>query len=156
MRICSVDPGKTGGLCEITAGYPSKFHKMPSIKVKSKTLVDPVGLYNIVAGFDPDIIVVEQVGASPRMGVSSAFNFGHAYGITLGVAAGYEVRCHTITPQKWKGAMGLLGKDKDDSRLKLIEMYSEYADLFKHKNSVDRAEAALIGLAWLKLERLKK
>jgi len=79
------------------------------------------------------------------------FYFGANFGGVIGIFVGLEIPLHQITPQKWKTIQGLAKKDKDASRLKIIDLYPEMAKEFKFKNSVDRAEAALLGLAWLKI-----
>jgi len=153
MRIIAVDPGKTGSVVLIENGQPTMIHSMPVIKRGSKTLVDVDELAALIHLHKPDALVTEQVGASPRMGVSGAFNFGYAFCASVAVAAGANIPWATITPQKWKTLFGLLKKDKDASRLKVIEMFPHLAKEFKFKNSVDKADALLLGLAWLHLQR---
>ncbi len=149
MKIVTCDPGITGSLVIINNRQIEKLYDMPTIKVGSKTRVDPLMVADIFNGHQVDAVVVEHVGASPRMGVSSAFGFGMSFATLLGVAAGLGLPCHTITPQRWKTFHGLLGKPKDASRLKVIGMFPEWKDSFKFKKSVDSCDAILLGLAWL-------
>lgn len=153
MRIISVDPGKTGAIILIEDEQPRAINDMPTIKRGSKTLVDVDELASLIRTHQPEMIVIEQVGASPRMGVSGAFNFGYSFCAPAAIAAGAGIPWATITPQKWKTLFGLLKKDKDASRLKVIEMFPHLAKIFKFKNSVDKADAILLGLAWLRLQK---
>lgn len=153
MRIVSVDPGKTGAVILIENEQPLAIYDMPTIKRGSKTLVDVDELAKLIHRHSPKKIVTEQVGASPRMGVSGAFNFGYAFCAPAAIAAGAGIPWFTITPQKWKTFFGLLKKDKDAARLKVIEMFPHLAKEFKFKNSVDKADALLLGLAWLRLQK---
>lgn len=96
----------------------------------------------------PDVVVVEKVHSMPGQGVHSVFSFGKSYGILIGVATGLSHPLVKITPQKWKQANGLIGKDKDASRQLAMELWPQHADRFKRKMDDGRAEAALIARAY--------
>ncbi len=153
MNICTVDPGKGGAVVVIENDEPKFFYDMPMMKVKSKTMVDPVELAQIIWSHAPDKAVIEKVGASPRMGVSGAFSFGYSYGVILGVCGGLRLEYETVTPQYWKAYHGLMGKDKDAARLKVIKMFPHLKAQFKLKKSVDMADATLMGIAWLEAQK---
>jgi len=153
MRILAVDPGVNGALVFIEFNKPVFIYDMPTMKVGSKTKVDVVGLAQIIGKHGADAIVVEQVGASPMMGTSSAFGFGYSFGSVLGVSAGCGIECHTITPQRWKTYHGLIKKPKDASRVRVVEMFPDISEQFKLKKHVDRADALLLGLAWLRITK---
>ena len=60
---------------------------------------------------------IEKVGATPQMGVVSAFTFGRSYGWLLGVLDALRIPYEFVTPQKWQKAMGCLtGGDKNVSK----------------------------------------
>lgn len=92
-------------------------------------------------------VYVEHVSAMPGQGVTSMFNFGFQSGAVQGIleSFGHEVR--RITPQMWKKHLGLIGQEKEASRLLAIEKFPDHKDLFKRKKDHGRADAALIGLA---------
>ena len=97
---------------------------------------------------EPDVIVVEKVHSMPHQGVSSSFKFGKNYGIVLGVAHALSHPLVKLTPQEWKRANGLIGKEKDASRQLAMELWPDHADHFKRKRDDGRAEAALIARAF--------
>lgn len=152
MIVIGIDPGSGGAIAPTRAGVPLGFYDMPTKKVGNKTEICPVELADILIDCtksEPAIGIIEQVGASPRMGVSSAFNFGHSFGLIKGVCAGLEIPTDFITPKKWKTLHGLLkAENKDASRIKLLKMFPQFSEELKRKKDVDRAEAALIALAW--------
>lgn len=152
MRLVGTDPGKGGCFYLIVDGVPTEFYDMPMDINKGKILSPK----HVVAEFEmwaPDVVVVEKVNAGPRMGASAAFNFGaNAFG-PICICAGMRIRCRPITPQRWKAYHGLLGKEKDDSRLLALKKYPQLTDVLKLKKNVDRAEAILMATAWEALER---
>jgi crossover junction endodeoxyribonuclease RuvC len=89
------------------------------------------------------MVVVEQVHAMPRQGVSSTFSFGKACGMIEGVVAARGLPIAWVTPQRWKKAMGVTA-DKNSSRQLAINLWPNEAELFKRVKDADRAEAALI------------
>lgn len=155
MNIACVDPGKGGAIVVIENERPLFFYDMPIRKAKSKTLVDEVELAQIIWSHAPNRVIIEQVGASPRMGVSGAFSFGYSFGVALAVCAGLRISYETVTPQYWKGYHGLIGKEKDAARLKVIKMFPELKAQFKLKKAVDKADALLMGIAWLEAQKRK-
>ncbi len=109
------DPGKQGGLAFIvpTTRGPCVYDAMPM--PLSGNEIDPVRIADVVKAHlrSGDIIAtVEKVGAMPKQGLSSTFNFGKGYGTVLGVLAGLGVRVELVTPQRWKGLI-LDGTTKD-------------------------------------------
>lgn len=97
---------------------------------------------------EPDVIVIEKVHSMPHQGVASSFKFGKNYGIAIGVATSLSHPLVKLTPQEWKRANGLIGKEKDASRQLAMELWPQHADHFKRKKDDGRAEAALIARAF--------
>jgi hypothetical protein len=159
MIIASVDPGITGAIAILSYNealesvYITDVFDMPTAKLFSKTVVDLEEVCRILRLYRISKVVVEQVGASPRMGTSSAFNFGAAFMGVIGVAAGTGLPVTTISPTKWKTYQGLLKKPKDAARLKVIKMFPERKKFFKFKKDVDKADAVLIGTTYLETSR---
>ena len=77
------------------------------------------------------------------------------FGAIIGAAASFDRRL--IMPAKWKAFVGLVGRPKQASVNKVLDLYPE-ADKFlsKTKNKVDRADAILIGHYYLKYLRPKE
>ena len=69
---------------------------------------------------------VERVGAMPKQGVASTFEFGQANGVLIGILAALVVPVHFITPGTWKKHYGL-DADKEKSRLKALQLFPESA-----------------------------
>jgi crossover junction endodeoxyribonuclease RuvC len=86
-------------------------------------------------------IVVEEVHAMPKQGVSSTFKFGMAYGAALAIAERFNTHWELVTPQRWKKAMGL-SSDKKDSLAMARELWPN-APLTRAKDN-GRAEALLL------------
>jgi crossover junction endodeoxyribonuclease RuvC len=111
-----VDPGKDGGFAAIvpTATGPCIYDamKMPlsGNEIDAVTLADIVKIHRSRSG--GAVAIVERVGAMPKQGLSSTFNFGKGYGLVLGVFAALGVRVELVTPQRWKGLI-LAGTLKD-------------------------------------------
>ena len=58
--------------------------------------------------------VVEKVGAMPKQGVASMFNFGKSAGFIEGVLRAYRIPYQLVPPHVWKKEFSL-GKDKQAS-----------------------------------------
>lgn len=98
-----IDVGASGGIAVLWAD-PSQHPlavKMP------ETQRDLFVLLAHLEGNGDVVAFVEKVGATPQMGVVSAFKFGQSVGtITMAcVAAG--IRMELVTPQKWQKALSL-------------------------------------------------
>jgi len=149
MKIAALDPGKSGSICLIDDNKPVEFVDMPMLPTGK--LIDPVKIKEVIQGWNVEAVVIEKVASSPRMGVSSASNFGaNSYGLIC-LAVGMGIPCYTILPQRWKTVFGLIGKPKDASRLLALKMFPDLKEILKRKGDVDRADALLLGLAWLKM-----
>lgn len=112
-----IDPGKNGGMAwiidrEVTAiTMPSLDEKVsfPSELVKGNV-----------------ICILEQVHASPQMGVSSAFNFGMHYGFLKAWCLSMFKEVVHVTPQKWQAALNCrTGGDKKVSLKKAKELFPD-------------------------------
>ncbi len=88
--------------------------------------------------------VVELVNGRP--GQRGVFNFGFGTGVVHGVLGclGYEVE--TISPAKWKPAMGLTGADKNVSRALAAQLFPHLKSQLARVKDDGRAEALLIAI----------
>lgn len=89
-------------------------------------------------------VYIEKVGARPAQGVCSCFSFGHSVGVIVGVLSVCSVSITEITPQAWKKAAGLIGTEKDASRIKALESYPQIKDLQKKGKGQALADAIYI------------
>lgn len=157
FRVIGVDPGKTGAIAAISLdGAKVRVWDVPTMQLmkstKKATIINlpllNATLDECLSLHDPESTVayVEWVGASPQMGVSSAFSFGEGFGaLRMGFTA-HGVRVVLVAPHVWKKAMRLKVSEggKDASRAKACEMFVRDASLFSRGLDDGRAEAALI------------
>jgi len=121
-------------------------HDMPSwtkmVSRSRRSFYDTAKLAEIVKELISDYqlvcAAVERVGASPQMGVSSAFKFGKGDGIIEGVLVACGLKIIHVEPSVWKRKAGL-STDKKASIIKANELFD---GAFPMKDGT--AEAALI------------
>lgn len=154
--ILAIDPGLTGALA-VYDGKHLNVMDMPTYTVRGKTrvnlheLADAIVLAKVRC--DVATAVVEHVGAMPKQGVGSAFNFGFTTGAIHGILAAHLFETHTVPPAQWRFGVGLMRQDgadhkarKSSSRARAIELFPDYAHLFSRVKDDGRADAAL--MAW--------
>ena len=145
MNIIGIDPGLTGAIAVISED--AYLFDMPVMAKSTKgNQIDGAGLTSLLSGCKEagTIVFLEQVGAMPKQGVTSMFNFGHGYGIVQGVLYALCIPFQLVTPQKWKKYHGLIGKQKDMARTLCIQTHPELSGQLKRKKDIGRADALLI------------
>jgi crossover junction endodeoxyribonuclease RuvC len=110
MIILGIDPGIKGGWATITDGDLDAWGRMPTLRVRSKIIVDAKELSEALYP-GGDYGVIEVVGAFPHQGRSSCFSFGHATGSATAVAMVACDKMEWVAPSVWKKHFGL-GSDK--------------------------------------------
>lgn len=147
-HILGVDPGLTGAIALLNpSGELITLDDMPVMRVGKKNQVDPWGVaqvvrQNLALSAGNVSAIVEKVGAMPNQGTVSMFNFGFSVGVIHGALAMGDIDFKTITPQAWKKRAGLIGSEKDASRLLAQAIYpTAELNLKKHHG---RADALLI------------
>jgi crossover junction endodeoxyribonuclease RuvC len=150
LTTIGIDPGQTGAIACCHGSIITGVKDMPTWKRThgKGQEVDPYSLTSILmemtAGKDCVHVYLEQVAAMPGQGVSSTFHFGESVGVILGVCGALQLPLLRITPQYWKKAAGLVGKDKDAARGLAIQRHPEVSDMLTRKKDVGRADAILI------------
>jgi crossover junction endodeoxyribonuclease RuvC len=76
-------------------------------------------------------------------GVTSVFSFGRSAGIVEGVVSWMQVPTTMVAPQVWQKALNVRD-GKDGSRLRAMELFPAYSELFRLKKAHGRSDAALI------------
>lgn len=104
----------------------------------------------LLEGWSPDVVVLENVNAFRGSSAQSAFAFGRAFGVVEGAAESLWLRVETVSPARWKAAMGL-GRDKGASRALACRLWPDRRDDFKRAKDDGRAEAALLAEAWCRI-----
>jgi len=92
------------------------------------------------------IVVIEDVNAMPKQGVTSSFNFGMSKGVILGVVQALSVPYELVKPVVWKRKQGFTGHDKDYVRTAAIQKWPELHGHLKLKKHIDRADSLMIAL----------
>jgi len=150
--IIGIDPGLDGAIATISrlgcVDEAVELYDMPtSAKQSGKgRQVNDYELSRIIRCCRASalVAVVEAVGPTPQMGVTSAFSFGRTAGVVSGVLAAYQIPTVYVRPQMWKKHFGLLKMDKDASRTLAMQRYPLVAEKLKLKKHIDRAEALLM------------
>lgn len=147
--IIGVDPGQTGGIASYHNGMICAIHDMPTMaRIHGKgQQVDAGELASImisIRGGKTAKVFIEAVSAMPGNGGSSMFRFGESLGVVLGVCGALQIPVHWVTPQRWKKAAGLIGKEKDASRTLMIQQHPEISHMLTRKKDGGRADAACI------------
>ncbi len=142
--MASFDPGISGAFALDYGPYQDVFD-IPVMQLAKAKIVNPKELYDTLMEDPPDVIVIEKVGAMPKQGLSSTFNFGYTAGVIFGVAASTGARIVFVTPQEWKKHFRLIGQSKEAARAKAILEFPNLSSSLKRKKDSDRGEALLIG-----------
>lgn len=151
----AVDPGLKGALClyEIaTRGI--RIYDMPVTDGR----VDPVRLASMIntacfiAGISSSAQIhgaIENVGSMPRQ--RGAFNFGVSAGVVHGVFGALGIPYTLVSPNEWKGAMGLRRlvnetqeQNKTRARELATKLWPDHAAEFSRVKDDGRAEACLL------------
>lgn len=108
-----IDVGEKGGIAIIDEN--SKI-----VYLKSMSRENLVNCCHIISTWikenDASIVAcVEKVGAMPKQGVTSMFNFGKGAGFIEGVLEMSNIPYQLVPPATWKKAFSLLHKDKKAS-----------------------------------------
>ena len=147
MMTIGIDPGISGAVVALENGAPVEWLRMPVMSGGGKSRrVNTAALAAWIADRAPAAAFVEAVGAMPGQGVASMFTFGRAAGAVDGVLGALGVPVTYLTPQAWKRAAGLIGKDKDAARGRAVQIWPAWRALDKKGEGQALADAALI--AW--------
>lgn len=145
MRILGVDPGGFGALALLSKDGLA-VADMPVFMVRrgrsDKPELDVHSLVDLLAAWQPDVCYFEQIGGMDGQSASAAFNFGRAAGACEALVKSCGAKFVPVTPQKWKRAMNIRGKD--DARAMATNRWPANAEDFRLKKHLDRAEAALL------------
>jgi crossover junction endodeoxyribonuclease RuvC len=151
--ILGIDPGAHGAIAILTDdGALIEVHDMPhTIEGNGRVATNAALLTPILGLANAKVAYVEFTSARPTDAKASAFAFGRARGIIEGVAGALGLPLVFVAPAVWKRAADIpAGKEhKDVARTRAIARWPQHATLFARKLDIDRAEAALIGVAGL-------
>jgi crossover junction endodeoxyribonuclease RuvC len=151
-RVLGIDPGLHGALAWVGQdGRLDQIEDMPVVDDK----VNAALMAKLIIGYGRlECAVVEEQQAFPKrpdgrgQGTVSAFKTGVGFGIIIGVLGALEIPTYYVRPAVWKKVLHLPA-DKEPCRKAALDRWPNHSDLFRYKKNADRAEAALIAVAWL-------
>lgn len=150
--ICACDPGLSGAFAFLDPERAvMRITDMPTFEyetTRKRVKVDPYAIVREMNVQPVSNLYIEDVAASPQMGVVSAFSFGEGKGILLGVAAANGVPITQVKPAQWKKLMRVPA-DKRAAVQRASQLFPAVSALFKGPRGGvfdGRAEAALIAL----------
>lgn len=114
MRFLGVDPGQSGGfaLLDDDEYLSPQAWSMPKTNAGVIwTLRDDIG------GPRGVLVMMEQVHASPQMGVTSAFTFGKGFGGLVMALECLSFDVEFVSPQRWQRAMNILTPKEQRAKL---------------------------------------
>jgi crossover junction endodeoxyribonuclease RuvC len=170
LVIAAIDPGITGAIAYMTHdpdGMPvlldvrdmptaqAKVGKSLKSHIQTAILVDLLRTPPTPFHDRPAMVVIERVSAMPGQGVTSMFRFGHTAGLIEGVATGLQLPVHFMRPQEWQ-KVAKVPQGDDAGRLRVCQLFPQQQHLFARKKDHNRADAALIGYAFLMGLRIEK
>jgi crossover junction endodeoxyribonuclease RuvC len=142
MIFAAIDPGSVNAAIAVYHdGHPVFVDDIRTVN----GMLDSVALTKALEDMKIELVVVENVHAMPKQGLSSTFKFGMACGIIHGVTGALRLPMTLVTPQQWKAFHGLRGPEKEPSRELAKRRWPEHSHRLDRKKDVDRAEALLIG-----------
>lgn len=131
MIYLGIDPGAKGGYAWIDT----------EIKCNTATTM-PYNEYEFVRSIENIVYLsqaknirccIEKVGAMPKQGVTSMFNFGMNFGILKGVLLANHISFQEISPRRWKKEFNL-DNDKKKS-IRICQELFPYVDLLPTERS---------------------
>lgn len=154
MQFLGIDPGATGAVAIIRTDGSVTFWDTPVVHIKSgkktKTEMNAVAASMLLSDIrdsnnDTVFVTIEKVSSMPGQGVASMFSFGKNFGTWLGILAALKLPFQQVAPVSWKKKiMSDMGKEKDASRVKAMQLFPNTQrdlNLMKHHG---RADALLI------------
>ena len=162
LNYVGIDPGLTGALAILREGEPPQVWDTPTAIIGSRRKVKPVHspasmVELLCTAGDDCFVVMENVHSMPKQGVASSFNFGRGFGTWEGIIAALGLSYELVTPQLWKKVMmGGMGKEKDASRIRAMQLFPELGEKLKLKKHHGRADALLIASFGRRLHKGEK
>lgn len=152
MIYLGIDPGKSGALAILSSTGEAQVFDTPVISDGSRRQYDLDALSRLLTSPTPDLPIkaaIEEIGPIPKQGVVASFYMGYGLGLWHVALSMSSIPFIRVRPQVWKKEFGLIGKNKDASRLRAIELFPQLKDQLKRKKDDGRAEALLIA-EWMR------
>lgn len=144
MSIVGIDPGAKGAVGIITREDYSVFDmpcdKMGVMPWELKLIFSTAHALEKI-----DHVLIEEVHAMPKQGVSSTFTFGKGFGIIIGVVGSLGIPFSFVRPQAWQKTFSI-GKDTKADAVSIASRLFPDAELYGPKGGKKdgRADALLV------------
>lgn len=149
--VLAIDPGMSNGIAVLDDERRLLLaSEIPVIGEGANKRLNMTAFRDLVTQFSVTQAVIEDVAAMPGQGVVSMFRFGRAAGTFEGALSALRIPTHFVRPAQWKKNIGAKAKEAEDIRALAIQTWPDKAELFTRKKDHNRAEAALIGLWFLR------
>jgi len=154
MRVVGIDPGVSPTVCllippengkPIAAQWWEGDETSDTVRVnaKARRRCSPSLLAGILREATPGAVFIERVNAMPAEGVSSAFNFGRAFGICEAVAIALDYPVYFVNSRVWRKALQV-PEGKTGSRFTAGSIAPTLAGNYKLVKDHNRADSFLI------------
>jgi crossover junction endodeoxyribonuclease RuvC len=149
MRVLGIDPGSVSAAYAIydTSGGAVIVDDVPVVDRQ----VDAAEFARIIERHRPDRVVIENVGAFPKQGISSAFRFGMGCGLLRGAVLGAGLTLVEVSSSVWKKHFKL-NREAEKSRSLAIKLFPAVSGLHR-KRDHNRAEALLLAVYLAEVSR---
>lgn len=137
MIIAAIDPGKSGGYA-VYAERRGGWQLMTAARFRFDDL-SPMA--QALTGCDH--IVIERAQASSQMGISSAFEYGRAFGRAEAIAMSTGAKIYYMAPVWWKGKLGI-PTDKAEAVAKILELEPDLKQYVRYAADDGVAEAGIM------------
>jgi crossover junction endodeoxyribonuclease RuvC len=154
LVLLAVDPGLSNGLAVLDQQADLLFATtVAPIGEGARKRLPLAGLVDLIERYGVTHAVVEDVGAMPKQGITSAFRFGRATGSFEGVLSALKIPTEFIRPAIWKKRFGTAGATKEGARCLAMQRWPASAHFFLRKKCHNLAEAALLGAYYVERHR---
>jgi crossover junction endodeoxyribonuclease RuvC len=108
MILAGIDPGLLGALAVIDGGgsvlllADLPVHSIGKANGKLRTELDIHGLAALIKEAQASRVIIEQVTAMPKQGVTSTFRLGYACGASYGLVLALDLPVLCCTPRRWQ------------------------------------------------------
>lgn len=156
MRICGVDPGKSGGITVLENGIVIFTTVMPVIKSsKRKPEYDIGRIVDIFKEWKPDITYIEKALLHPKSGKSAYFGNGFSNGMIQGILSALGFPYNIVNPVIWQKAIfaGMPQKDTKQASIMyarrkepVIDWRASEKSAVYHDGKTDSYAIAIFGM----------
>lgn len=137
MIVAGIDVGAKGALAILDKQIICKEYNEISLS----------GYIKLLKKHRPDLVVVEKVGAMPKQGVVSMFNFGVRLGEIEGMLQTLEIPYLLISPKVWQKALNITPKSDKKAIASVVSKLYPNVDLYTPRGRLKDGVSDALALA---------